>query len=1003
MVAPRGVHATDFTRLQVLLPGETAAPGTPSGKVGEPSVQTVGVPFTVQIRACDDGWNTALGVTDLVQWSCTDSTADPPAVAPLTNGQLAVTATFNSAGNFTISGRDLSDPTIDVAISASVETVLLAGFAFARIDREFHVAGQPIDVEIRAVGPFGHLAESYSGAVNLEQLTSFGPGRVSPAVVTLSDGIWSGQIVPYRADETNSNRGNVKLYASLPGDISINGFSNPFVVHPGDLSRIQIVLPGQEPLPGSVSGLTGSPATQGATQPFGVDVYATDAYWNPVPGDDYVRITTTDLAANLSLVLALVGGEASALVELVTIGDQTLTAIDVSDNNVSSMTSAPIAVIPAFADHFEFNNLPAVVVAGTENLVTIRAVDADGQLVPEFNGDTQLTATTGPGSISPETATFTDGIWQGILKFYGAEAAVQVTCSDYADPPHQGFSTTTNVLPGPYVATQIILPSQMAQAGTGDGFVGQPEDQQAGRQFVIQVRAVDQYFNRVTGIHDPVLITATDPNLSVPDDVALDNGVVLVPVTAYLAGTLTINALDTAVEDIGAPASSAFTVAPGSYAKLLVIAPGETSHPSAFNGRAGTATDQTIASLFTVDAFAADQWFNPVAGIDDVVHLTCTDPDAELPADTALVDGMAALDVRLNTGGFQLLTLTSTRNPSIAAGSTQMRVVSSGLHFEVAIVESSVQAGQPFTLHVIAVNDAGSIIQETNTGVRVTVRNANTLEPGSGILTPSSFQLLQGQRTLPLIYTRAEPIILEVADNAGNASGLTGVLEVLPGTASNITLRSEPEWVPAGSTAVVIAGVTDAYDNPVADQPVTCAAAAGDQGWMSAHADAKRVDDPAAGAKDTPLISLTDTDGVARTDYHSPRQAQVTQLSASSGQLNTDYEMETALVDPTAGGGHITNYPNPFHPDETATTIAYTLDDAASVRLRIYTVSGGLVLDRRIDAGDVGGSSGLNEIQWDGRNGDGQPVASGGYVVYVEAEGSGATQHVMRRKIGVVW
>jgi L-lactate utilization protein LutB len=45
---------------------------------------------------------------------------------------------------------------------------------------------------------------------------------------------------------------------------------------------------------------------------------------------------------------------------------------------------------------------------------------------------------------------------------------------------------------------------------------------------------------------------------------------------------------------------------------------------------------------------------------------------------------------------------------------------------------------------------------------------------------------------------------------------------------------------------------------------------------------------------------------------------------------------------------------------------------------------------------------GLNEVQWDGRNGGNEFVASGGYIVVIEAEGNGETLHTMRRKIGVV-
>ena len=51
-----------YTRLQVILPGESAAPGTPSGKSGTPLAQTAGVPFSITVRACDDQWNLVAGV-----------------------------------------------------------------------------------------------------------------------------------------------------------------------------------------------------------------------------------------------------------------------------------------------------------------------------------------------------------------------------------------------------------------------------------------------------------------------------------------------------------------------------------------------------------------------------------------------------------------------------------------------------------------------------------------------------------------------------------------------------------------------------------------------------------------------------------------------------------------------------------------------------------------------------------------------------------------------------
>jgi hypothetical protein len=82
--------------------------------------------------------------------------------------------------------------------------------------------------------------------------------------------------------------------------------------------------------------------------------------------------------------------------------------------------------------------------------------------------------------------------------------------------------------------------------------------------------------------------------------------------------------------------------------------------------------------------------------------------------------------------------------------------------------------------------------------------------------------------------------------------------------------------------------------------------------------------------------------------------------------------------------------------------VAWKLDDDASVRVRIFTLGGDLVRDQSFDRGAVGGRLGLNEWIWDGKNGAGTVVASGGYIALVEASGAGQTLHVMKRKIAVV-
>src|SRR5580765_5506927 len=252
--------AGPYSRVQVLMPGETAAPGTSSGKTGTARAQTVGVPFDVTVRACDNTWNTVTTVTNAIQILSSDASATLPAPAQLINGQRTFTVTFNAGGTFTVFAHDQTDGTIPDGTSSSVQALVLQGFVFSSINQKNQNAGSPMAMTVRAVNPSGSTVTGFSGQVHLKEITSYGDGRVSPEFVTFTNGQWSGNVTMYRADETSINRGNVNLYALLDNAPQKNGTSDPFTVHPAPFSRLQIVVPGETPLPGSVSGKLGSPA-----------------------------------------------------------------------------------------------------------------------------------------------------------------------------------------------------------------------------------------------------------------------------------------------------------------------------------------------------------------------------------------------------------------------------------------------------------------------------------------------------------------------------------------------------------------------------------------------------------------------------------------------------------------------------------------------------------------------------------------------------------------------
>jgi len=110
-----------FSQLQVLLPGETAAPGTPTGKTGTPTEEYTTVAFNLTVNAVDKNWNLVSSVDDTIAISSTDTNAsDLPANAALAGGtgqfQIYPTAT----NTFTFTATDVTDTNIPPATSSPV-------------------------------------------------------------------------------------------------------------------------------------------------------------------------------------------------------------------------------------------------------------------------------------------------------------------------------------------------------------------------------------------------------------------------------------------------------------------------------------------------------------------------------------------------------------------------------------------------------------------------------------------------------------------------------------------------------------------------------------------------------------------------------------------------------------------------------------------------------------------------------------------------------------------
>jgi hypothetical protein len=113
-----------FTRLLVLLPGETVAPGTATGKTGTPDAQVATLPFNVTVYAVDDTWHVIpLAPNDEVALTSSEDASGNvviPANGNLVAGSRTFSVTVNAEGKLTFTGTDVTDGTKPANTSSSV-------------------------------------------------------------------------------------------------------------------------------------------------------------------------------------------------------------------------------------------------------------------------------------------------------------------------------------------------------------------------------------------------------------------------------------------------------------------------------------------------------------------------------------------------------------------------------------------------------------------------------------------------------------------------------------------------------------------------------------------------------------------------------------------------------------------------------------------------------------------------------------------------------------------
>ena len=111
----------DNGQLQVLLPGESNAPNTLTGKTGTPAPQTLYGVFDLTINRCDATWH-IVPASDTVAITSTDAYAGLPPDTALVNGTATISGAFyfSTSGTWTITATDVTTNTVSAGTSSPI-------------------------------------------------------------------------------------------------------------------------------------------------------------------------------------------------------------------------------------------------------------------------------------------------------------------------------------------------------------------------------------------------------------------------------------------------------------------------------------------------------------------------------------------------------------------------------------------------------------------------------------------------------------------------------------------------------------------------------------------------------------------------------------------------------------------------------------------------------------------------------------------------------------------
>jgi hypothetical protein len=373
-------------------------------------------------------------------------------------------------------------------------------------------------------------------------------------------------------------------------------------------------------------------------------------------------------------------------------------------------------------DHFGFDPITSPQTAGQSFSITVYALNATGQPIP-YDGWARVYLPFGY-PVKPDTNVLFSG---------SSSKQVTVTVSLALDTialrcEGGGATGTSNQFQvQANVPTRLfsILPGQTYAPGSTYGRVGNVSPQEAGAAFNMEIYMTDVWFNRVIASLDSLRATSSDP-FRPPFIINLINGHAQVPYSFRQSGSHTIIFRDLSNTSIRSDTSSAISIYPSVYSKLLVILPGETHLAgdtttiiSNTPGKSDVADPQYVAEDFDLRVLAVDSMWNKTSVSGNSIHLSSTFPFSN-PADQPLTSGETQFHINYTTiGANQDLTAQDMTAGTISY-LNRLDIVAKTDSMDIILDEDTIMAGDTTQIRVTLFDRNGDVIAHRPVAFRVT-------------------------------------------------------------------------------------------------------------------------------------------------------------------------------------------------------------------------------------------------------------------------------------------